>query len=97
MRAFVAEVAPLYRRWGTAGSIERVVRLYTGAEVEVLDTGTTTWGEPAPAPDEGGPKALVRVLADEGDWSGSRRQALERLVREATPAHVAVAVEVVGG
>lgn len=95
MRAFIAEAAPLYRRWGTSSAIERIVSLFTGAEVEVLDTGATTWGSQASPPDARGPQALVRVRGQEADWQGARRAALERVVREATPAHVAVTVEVV--
>lgn len=96
-RTLVARAVELYSWRGTARGIAELVETYTGAQVDVADSGGVTWsavpgGEP---PGEPSPTVRVRVRATEPEAMDHSR--VEALVAEAKPAHVAHSVEVVAG
>lgn len=94
-RALVAEAGRLYPRRGTPAGLAAWLRLLTGAEVEVEETGGTAWhtSPGSPLPGRPGNALLVRVRAGELGRLGPSQ--LEGLVAEAKPAHVVHRLEVV--
>lgn len=94
-RDLVAHAVELYAWRGTARGIAELVETYTGAEVDVADSGGVTWsavpgGQP---PGQAAPTVRVRVRAI--DPEAIDRARVEGLVAEAKPAHVVHTVEVV--
>lgn len=93
-RRLVAEAVELHRWRGTRRGLEIAVRLQTGGDVEVTDTGGVTWsattGSPVPPPEA--PQVMVRVRVDDPDTVDRRR--LAEVVAAQTPAHVGATVEV---
>ena len=96
-RELVRQAAELHRWRGTARGIAAEVRLLTGGEVEVNDTGGTTVSQAA-----GGAPAIpmvneviVRVRVPDPAAVDVRR--IREVVAAAVPAHVRPTVEVVEG
>lgn len=94
-RAVVDAAVVAHRRRGTARGLAEHVRLVTGVEVDLVETGGAVWSAtPGTAPPgREPPHVTVRVRAP--DPAAVDRVRLDRAVREAIPAHVAYAVEVV--
>jgi phage tail-like protein len=93
-RQVVAGAAELHARRGTAAGLAAQVRLVTGGEVEVLESGGTGWSVDAGAPMPGSarPALLVRVrVQDPGSVDPAR---LDRLVTAEKPAHVPHTLEI---
>lgn len=94
-RAFVASAVELFRLRGTATGLAAHVAIFTGGEVEIVESGAAGWSTVpnAAIPGEAVPDLLVRVrVADPSTVSAPR---LESLVAAAKPAHVPHRIEVV--
>ena len=93
-RELVANAVELHRRRGTREALAWQVRLLTGGEVEVSDTGMCRWSEQPgePVPGEEVPRVTVRVRAEEPGSIDAA--ALRTAVVDAVPAHVRVTVEI---
>lgn len=94
-RAVLAQAVGLYRVRGTAGGLAAYLRLLTGAEVEIEETGGTSSDRGAyPAvPGAPGFALLVRLRPPEGVELNAAR--MDALVAAAKPAHVVHRVEIV--
>ena len=95
-REFVANAVSLYRLRGTPAGLAAHVRIFTGTDVEVLETGGVSWSltNGGSYPGEPGPRVRVRV-ADTAIPVDLAR--LDRLVAAVKPAHVIHTIELVGG
>lgn len=89
-RDLVVRMVELYGRRGTVAGLRELVRITTGTEAEIVETGGVSWSAvPGGEPPGGSPPRLtVRV---DGPID---RKWMTALVCEATPAHVVVNVEV---
>ena len=94
-RAVLAEAVDLYRVRGTAGGLAASLRLLTGCDVEVEESGGTSYSRDAyPAvPGSEGFSLLVRLRPPAGVELSLAR--VEAMVSSAKPAHVVHRVEVV--
>ncbi|GAA0261859.1 phage tail protein [Saccharothrix mutabilis subsp. mutabilis] len=95
-RALVANAVQLHRWRGTRRGLIAHVRLLTGGQVEVVDSGGCTSSDRpgAPLPDTGPARVVVRVrVADPGAVDRVR---LSAAIAAAVPAHVVVELEVGG-
>lgn len=96
-RSVVAEAAVLHRRAGTAGGIRSAMRVSAGpdAEVDVVESGGTSWStEPGgDLPGRPDPQVRITVTVPSGDERELRRR-LERAARRVVPAHVACTIDV---
>lgn len=90
-RGLVAEMVRLYGSRGTVTGLRDLVRLLTGSEPEIIDSGGAAWSPVPGGAVPGGPQPHLRVRV-RGTTMDSRR--LAALVAEATPAHVVADVEV---
>ena len=94
-RALVADTVGLYEWRGTVRGIKGLVRIYTGTEPEVVETGSCTWS-PAPGGEVGGEAVpTLRVIAHVPDPGSIDLARLDAIVAMAKPAHVEHTVEVV--
>jgi len=92
-RRLIAEAVPLYRRRGTPDALRRLVELYTGGQVTLVDSGGCV-DPPGPVAPAGPPSLVVRV-------SGARRAAddaafrrgVDSVVAGAKPLHVPHRIE----
>jgi phage tail-like protein len=94
-RRTVLAAAALHRLRGTVEGIRSVVALATGADVEVLEPGSTSWSTSPtdePKPDES-TAIVVRAYVDRPDLV--RAAALDELVSLCKPAHLPHTIEVV--
>jgi phage tail-like protein len=93
-RVLIRHAAELHRRRGTRRGLASHVRLLTGGEVEVVDSGgcTTSDSPNGTLPGSGPARVTVRVRVADPDGVDQRR--LHRAVVEAVPAHVNVKIEV---
>lgn len=91
-RDFVSQAADLYRMRGTSAGLAAHVRIFTGGDVEVEESGAVTWSPRSggPLPGRPGYSLLVRVS---GTGEPVDRDRLERLVATAKPAHTVHKVE----
>ena len=99
-RAIVAGAAAWHRRRGTARGIADAVRLSAaeGCEVEVVDTGATTWSSTpgGDIPGSSPPQVTVSVrVASAQDAEQVDVRRVEAVVTSVKPAHVRHTVEVV--
>ena len=92
-REFVANAAELYRLRGTAAGLSAHVRIFTGGEVEILETGGVSWSNRSGAdlPGRPGYRIEVRVHGTDAPIDVER---LNALVAAAKPAHVVHRVRV---
>jgi phage tail-like protein len=99
-RSLVVEAVTISRWRGTARALQRLLELFTGAEVEIDDTGGSAWIRDGSEDtgrlfDDAAPCVRIRVKeATPGDDARFKR-ALTALVAAAMPAHVPAAIEVV--
>jgi phage tail-like protein len=95
-RAFVAVAAQLYRNRGTSAGLAMHVRLLTGGEVEIEESGGSSWSATSGGAVPGTPDFHITVRVKPPAKVKIDTTRLEALVAAAKPAHVTHAVEVVG-
>jgi phage tail-like protein len=93
-RRMIERAGDLFSRRGTAGGLRELIGVFTGAEVEVEETGECTWSASpgAEPPGSSPPRVTVRVRTTADQPVDQQR--IERLVADATPAHIIAEVEV---
>lgn len=93
-RAFIANIAELYRWRGTIRGLSAELAIYTGGDVEISESGGAAWsltpGTAPPGDDE--PRMAVRVSVD--DPASINERTVDRMVAAAKPAHVVHVVEI---
>jgi len=96
-RSFVASAVDLFRLRGTATGLAAHVAIFSGGEVEVIESGAAGWSAKADAavPGSSTPDLLVRVKVPKPSSVDAAR--LEALVMAAKPAHVPHRIEVIAG
>ncbi|BBJ38595.1 phage tail protein [Streptomyces antimycoticus] len=95
-RAVVASAVTRHRRRGTREGLAAAVRVETGIEPEIIESGATDWStEPgAPLPGSARPWVTVRLTVPDAEAVAPTRLRLERLLAAEVPAHVVYRVEV---
>jgi phage tail-like protein len=93
-RALIAKAVELHRWRGTRRGLAEHVRLLTGGEVEVTDSGGCTSADRpnAPLPGTGPAQVVVRVRVPSLESVDQRR--LRAAVSDVVPAHVRITVDV---
>jgi len=94
-RAVLAAAVPLYRVRGTAGGLAAYVRLLTGADVEVEESGGTTYSRGAYPTAPGTPGFRLRVRVHEPEGVTLSAAQVDAMVAAAKPAHVSHEIEIV--
>ena len=94
-RAVVDAAVVAHRRRGTARGLAEHVRLVAGVDVELVESGGAVWSATPGAAPPGVDPPHVTVRIGVPDPAAVDRVRLDRAVREAVPAHVTYAVEVV--
>jgi phage tail-like protein len=96
-RAFVANIAEVYRWRGTVRGLRAELAIYTGGEVDITETGAVMWSRtPGGAPPgEDVPRLAVRVRVP--DPKAISVRTVDQMITNAKPAHVAHVVEIVKG
>jgi phage tail-like protein len=96
-RELVAHAVQLHRWRGTKRGLAEHVKLLTGGDVDIADSGLCAWSDRAggPLPGDGPPQVMVRVRVP--DVSAVDQRRLRQVVVELVPAHVHVGVDVVEG
>ena len=93
-RRFVSETVELYSWRGTTRGLVGLVRIYSGVEPEVSESGGAAWS-PAPAtaaPGRSEPGVTVTLRVADPNAVDLRR--LDAIVAAATPAHIQHQIEV---
>ena len=95
-RAVIAHSVELYRMRGTMAGLAAHVAIFTGGDVDVVDTGGVAYSAMpgGQLPGEEVPRMAVRVTVD--DPTTVDEHTLDALVVAAKPAHVIHGVEVAG-
>jgi phage tail-like protein len=95
-RELVTHAVELHRWRGTRRGLASHVRLLTGGEVEIVDSGRCGWSEQpgAPVPGSGPAQVVVRVRVP--DPASVDLPHLRAAITEIVPAHVRATVEVQG-
>jgi phage tail-like protein len=95
-RAFVTRATEIYHMRGTVSGLKAHVGVFTGARVEIAETGGCIWSDTANTalPGEPEPRMTVRVVSTPRNPVSEK--AVNQLVATAKPAHVVHRVEVVG-
>ncbi|MFC7547755.1 phage tail protein [Plantactinospora sp. GCM10030261] len=93
-RELVANAVELHRWRGTKRGLAAHLRLLTGGEVDIEESGVCAWSDRAggPVPGDGPPRVAVRVRVADLRTVDQRR--LYAAVRDLLPAHVQVSVHV---
>jgi phage tail-like protein len=95
-RAVLAEAVDLYRVRGTSRGLEAHLRLLTGTDVEIEETGGTAWSTSADGEPPGSPHFALQVRVRAGGLPpGLDAARLDALVAGAKPAHVVHRVQLV--
>jgi len=96
-RAFAASAVELFRMRGTASGLAAHAAIFTGGEVEIVESGAAGFSTVpnASVPGDPTPGLLVRVTVP--DPAGVSITQLDALVAAAKPAHVPHRVELVAG
>lgn len=95
-RQIVAHASAVHRWRGTSRGIAEAVRLVVEGEVEVSDSGGTSWSA-APAgalPGAATPAVVVRVSAGDAEDGPVDRRRVERVIGAVVAAHVPVTLEI---
>lgn len=93
-RELVRRAVEAYRWRGTVRGLALLVRLYTGVEPEIVDSGGARWS-PTPLGEPGGddkPLLVVRLRVEDPSTIDVRR--LDSLIAAAKPAHIPHRLEV---
>ena len=96
-RALVALAVQLYRRRGTAAGLAMHVRLLGAADVEVKDSGGSTWSKKPGSKPPGDRSYSVTVKVTPPKKGKLDAAKIEALVASAKPAHVSHKVSVADG
>ncbi|HEU4422529.1 MAG TPA: phage tail protein [Pilimelia sp.] len=91
-RALVANAVELHRWRGTRRGLADHVRLVTGVDVEVSESGGCTWSADSGGPLPGRPEPYVEVAVKQGQPVGVDDRWLRAMIADAVPAHVQVRV-----
>lgn len=93
-RQAIARSAELYRQRGTLAGLRAVLEMATGGEVDIVDSGGTSWSPVpgSPLPGEDVPRVAVRVTVS--DPAQVDVAALNELLAAVKPAHVVHKLEV---
>jgi phage tail-like protein len=94
-RKLVANAVDLHRWRGTKRGLAAHVRLLTGGEVDVVDSGGCTWSAQAQGSLPGSTRPSVEVQITGGRLAGVDDRWLRAVVAEALPAHVPVRIRAV--
>jgi phage tail-like protein len=91
-RALVADAGRLYQWRGTVRGVRELVRLYSGADAEVIDSGGTSWSARPGSeyPGDATHQLVVRLPVE----MKAEADHVDAIVAAAKPAHVAHVVEV---
>lgn len=94
-RALVRAGVEVLRWRGTAKGLRATIRLETGLDADIVDTGATEWSSTPEAtlPGERGSRVIVRIVAAEPDMIDIGL--LDKIVASNVPAHVSHRIEVV--
>lgn len=94
-RAFIGQAADLYRRRGTAAGLRDHLKVYTDGNVEVKETGDSSWSlEPdGPLPGKSEPVVVVLISVDDPTTVDVAR--LDAVIRASKPAHVVHRLQVI--
>ncbi|EST36979.1 hypothetical protein N566_15455 [Streptomycetaceae bacterium MP113-05] len=95
-RAVVADAARRHQQRGTRMALAEAIRIETGVEPEISESGSSTWSPVAGAalPGSAEPQVTVRLrVTDPQEYERTRRPAMERLIASEVPAHVPYRVE----
>jgi phage tail-like protein len=95
-RAVIAQAVDLYRVRGTSSGLSAYLRLLTGLDVEIEETGGTAWSTTPDAAPPGSPNFAMVVRMRAPDPRQVDRARLEALVTAAKPAHVLHRIELMG-
>jgi phage tail-like protein len=87
-RALVAAAARLHRDRGTHRGLVEYVELLTGGEVELVESGGTEWSAEPGATPPGTTTPSLQVIVRVSDPNSVNQTRLERMVRNARPAHL---------
>ena len=93
-RAVVAGAVLRHRTRGTRRGLAAAVRVETGAEPEITESGAASWSSAPGGALPGSPRPWVLVRVRVPDPERVNRARLERLVAAEVPAHVAPRVEI---
>jgi phage tail-like protein len=94
-REVVARATDLLGRRGTAAGLADQLRLITGGEVELVETGGTAWSVDPGSPMPGSPRPELEVRVKVADPAALDPGRLDRLVTASKPAHVPHSIEIV--
>ena len=94
-RTFVSAAAQMLRWRGTAKGLREAIRLETGLEAQIQETGGTEWSSTpgATLPGQPGNRVIVRITAAEPDSVDAGL--VEEIVAAGIPAHVGHRIEIV--
>jgi phage tail-like protein len=94
-RALVRDGAEALRWRGTAKGLRQAIRLETGLDADIVDTGAADWSSTpgTPLPGEAGRRVIVRIIAAEPDMIDVGF--LNKVVASNVPAAVSYGIEVV--
>ncbi|WP_052112802.1 phage tail protein [Knoellia aerolata] len=95
-RVAVREAVEAHRRRGTPAGLRQVLRHLTGGEVEVADSGGTSWSLTPGSDPPGTFPAHVRIRIALDDPESVDLAVLRSVVTDATPPHVTHEIEVMG-
>jgi phage tail-like protein len=94
-RALVQRAADLYRWQGTVKGVAEHVKLYTGVQPDVRDSGGVAWSAQADGPLPGVPVLELRVTVAMGPDDQVNMSDLDTVVAAAKPAHVPHLIEII--
>lgn len=93
-RAVVSGAVVRHRRRGTTEGLAAAVRVETGIEPEITESGAAVWSATTGTPFPGAARPWVTVLLRTPEPGRIDRTRLEKLVAAEVPAHVAHRVEI---
>ncbi|MBC3982245.1 phage tail protein [Streptomyces sp. AC536] len=93
-RAVVASAVVRHRERGTRAGLAAAIRVETGVEPEITESGATTWADEHGGALPGSAPPWVRVRLRVADPERFDRARLERLVAAEVPAHVGYRLEI---
>lgn len=96
-RAVVAEAVDLFRMRGTMAGLRRHLDVVVDGQVEITESGGTSWSNrprPEPPPDV---EHWVRVVVRPNERTRTSAAAVEAVIRAAKPVHVVHRLEVLDG
>jgi phage tail-like protein len=94
-RALVRDAVDVLRWRGTAKGLRGTIRLETGLDADIVETGATEWSSTPETPLPGAPESrvIVRITATKPDMIDVGL--LDKIVSSNVPAHVSHRIEVI--